>query len=196
MARGLLGATTTCRCATNGRPSETDFVLRQRYTTSRLDYGNHIRGSAVYGHLSITQPRQSQQNLEAGHRDLIWCCCASLALQRAELSRWAGWLEQLRNRERPAQRKISQQAHNQTTVSRCTCSPELDRADWRQDDPGSFGGWRRRRHLLSSSRPARFDSSTRIRQHAGRWQEFALGQSERPDADIGSSTATGRPATA
>ena len=95
---------------------EADFVLLAGVPCDfRLDYGNHIRGSAVY--VSVNRSRDDlnkNRKPDIGALGDPGLFLRQLALQRLDSSRWAGWLEQLRSRDALRNAEISQQAHNQT----------------------------------------------------------------------------------
>ena len=118
MARGLLGRDHPLQMRHKRREAlkEADFVLLAGVPCDfRLDYGNHIRGSAVY--VSVNRSRDDlnkNRKPDIGALGDPGLFLRQLALQRLDSSRWAGWLEQLRSRDALRNAEISQQAHNQT----------------------------------------------------------------------------------
>ena len=118
MARGLLGRDHPLQMRHKRRDAlkEADFVLLAGVPCDfRLDYGNHIRGSASY--VSVNR---SKLDLNKNRRPDIGALgdpgpfLRQLSHQSLEPARWAGWLDQLRSRDDVRSAEISEQSRRQT----------------------------------------------------------------------------------
>ena len=118
MARGLLGRDHPLQMRHKRREAlkEADFVLLAGVPCDfRLDYGNHIRGSAVY-----VSANRSRDDLTKNRKPDIGALgdpglfLRQLAHQRTEPQKWAGWVDKLRSRDDLRNAEISEQSRQPT----------------------------------------------------------------------------------
>ena len=118
MARGLLGRDHSLQMRYKRREAlkEADFVLLAGVPCDfRLDYGNHIRGSAVY-----VSANRSRDDLTKNRKPDIGALgdpglfLRQLAHQQLEPQKWTGWVDTLRSRDDLRNAEISEQSRQPT----------------------------------------------------------------------------------
>ncbi|MEZ4767166.1 MAG: thiamine pyrophosphate-dependent enzyme [Caldilineales bacterium] len=116
--RGLLGRDHPLQMRHKRREAlkEADFVLLAGVPCDfRLDYGNHIRGSAFY-----VSANRSRDDLNKNRKPDIGALgdpglfLRQLALQRLDPGRWTGWLDILRSRDDLRNAEIGEQSRQPT----------------------------------------------------------------------------------
>ncbi len=135
MARGLLGRDHPLQMRHKRRDAlrEADFVLLAGVPCDfRLDYGNHIRRSAVYisanrSRTDLTKNRKPSVGLLADPSLVLRAVAAALPAGRSATA-WDGWIAQLRAREDARNAEIAAQAMEPTgAVNPLHLCLEIDR---------------------------------------------------------------------
>lgn len=134
MARGLLGRDHPLQMRHQRREAlrEADFVMLAGVPADfRLDYGNHIRRSAVY--VSANRSRKTMnmnRRPNTGiHGDPALALQGLAAVLSGSGERWADWRRQLRERDDARNTSIGEQAHEPVgAVNPIYLCQEIDRA--------------------------------------------------------------------
>ncbi|MCB0254320.1 MAG: thiamine pyrophosphate-binding protein [Anaerolineae bacterium] len=118
MARGLLGRDHALQMRHKRRMAlkEADFVLLAGVPCDfRLDYGNHIRGSAVYVSANLSRDDLNKNRKpDIGALGDPGLFLRQLALQRLDPQKWSGWIDQLRSRDDLRNAEIGEQSRQPT----------------------------------------------------------------------------------